>query len=122
MVFRGDLKEIPSKKIGSLVIHSSVQITSQAIAALSENGCSISWVNGVDKLICSTDCDNIGHVQRRKHQYRLTDNMRFRLSISKSIIISKLLSHCEVLSSNCISIDFGNIPSLKDSDEEFLVI
>lgn len=26
------------------------------------------------------------------------------------------------LSSNCISIDFGNIPSLKDSDEEFLVI
>lgn len=93
------LKEIPLKKIGSLVIHSSVQITSQAIAALSENGCSISWVNGVDKLICSTDCDNIGHVQRRKHQYRLTDNMRFRLSISKSIIISKLLSHCEVLRS-----------------------
>ena len=84
MVFRGDLKEIPLKKIGSLVIHSSVQITSQAIAALSENGCSISWVNGVDKLICSTDCDNIGHVQRRKHQYRLTDNMRFRLSISNT--------------------------------------
>ena len=28
------LKEIPLKKIGSLVIHSSVQITSQAIAAL----------------------------------------------------------------------------------------
>ncbi|MGN0607618.1 MAG: CRISPR-associated endonuclease Cas1 [Oscillospiraceae bacterium] len=91
------LKEIPINTVDSLVIHSSVQITSQAVIGLSNNNCPISWINGVDKLICSTCCDNVGHVLRKKHQYRLMDNMKFRIGISRKIIVSKLLSQLEVL-------------------------
>ena len=91
------LNEIPINLVDSLAVHSSVQITSQTITALSKNNCPVSWFDGINKLICSTDCDNIGHVLRRKHQYKLIDNARFRIGLSRKIIISKLISQYDTL-------------------------
>ena len=80
-----ELAQFPLGLIESAVVHTSVQISSQAVAALSRKGVKITWVNMADEIVCCTSADNPRYCTRRKGLYRMADDKAASLNISKIV-------------------------------------
>ena len=76
---QSESKEIPIGLIESLSLHKSVQITSQAICALSTDGIDISWLSG-GNILCRTF--GSGNVIRQKLQFEALHNKKFLLRMA----------------------------------------
>lgn len=92
IVEKGDrcLNLIPFELIDSLLVGSTVQITSAALIGLSQKGVGVFWVNSENKIVCCLSCDEAGQVCKRKAQYDLMDNERFRTGLSRRIVSAKI--------------------------------
>ncbi len=80
-------KEIPIGMIKSLAIGRNVQMTSQAICTLSEEGIDIAWISA-GKLVCRTYGNE--NVIRQKYQFDFLNNVTLTLMLAKRNIIAKI--------------------------------
>ena len=72
-----EVKKLPLGWIESVCLHKSVQITSQAICRLSEEGISIAWLSS-DCVVCQTF--GVGNVLRQKQQFDALHNAELILT------------------------------------------
>lgn len=84
------LKSIPFELIDSLLVGSTVQITSAALIELSAKGIGVSWIDNENKIVCCLSVDGVGQIAKRKAQYDLLDNERFKTGFSRSIVSAKI--------------------------------
>jgi CRISPR/Cas system-associated endonuclease Cas1 len=61
-----EVKKFPLGLLKSICLHKNVQITSQAICRLCEEGISIAWISS-DRIVCQTF--GTGNVLRQKQQF-----------------------------------------------------
>lgn len=115
-----ELAQFPLGLIESAVVHTSVQISSQAVAALSRKGVKITWVNMADEILCCTSADSPRYCTRRKGLYRMADDKAASLNISKRIIRAKIDSQAEMLVSMGQCSDEGSA-RLKALSEKVMI-
>ena len=82
-----EVKKFPLGLLKSICLHKNVQITSQAICRLCEEGISIAWISS-DRIVCQTF--GTGNVLRQKQQFDILHNDEFILNLSKRNIRAKI--------------------------------
>ncbi len=82
-----EVKKFPLGLLKSICLHKNVQITSQAICRLCEEGISIAWISS-DRIVCQTF--GTGNVLRQKQQFDILHNDKFILNLSKRNIHAKI--------------------------------
>ena len=82
-----EVKKFPLGLLESICLHKNVQITSQAICRLCEEGISIAWISS-DRIVCQTF--GTENVLRQKQQFDILHNDEFILNLSKRNICAKI--------------------------------
>ncbi len=89
-----EVKKLPLGWIESLCLHKSVQITSQAICSLSEEGINVSWLSS-DRIICQTF--GAGNVLRQKQQFDVLHDTDLILNLSKKNLCAKIKNQMKLV-------------------------
>lgn len=95
-----ELGKFPADMIETVAVHTSVQISSQSVAALSGKGIRVAWLNSADEIICCTSADSSRFYSRRKGLYRMSDDASLCLNISAGIINAKIMGQADTLISS----------------------
>lgn len=81
-----EVKKFSLGLLESICLNKNVQITSQAICRLCEEGISIAWISS-DRIVCQTF--GTGNVLRQKQQFAILHNDKFILNLSKKISVQR---------------------------------
>lgn len=92
-----ELGRFPIDMIESVAVHTSVQISSQAVAVLSGKGIKVVWINSADEIICCTSADSPRFYSRRKGLYRMSADTALCLTVSNRIISAKIIRQADTL-------------------------
>ena len=111
-----ELGRFPIGLVEAAAVHTSVQISSQAVAALSRQGVRIMWVNMSDEIICCTSADSPRFSARRKGLYRMSESPSVCIDISGRIIRTKINSQVDTLLSMgiCSTDETSHLRALSD--------
>lgn len=111
-----ELGRFPLGLVEAAAVHTSVQISSQAVASLSKQGVRIMWVNMSEEIICCTSADSPRFSARRKGLYRMSESPSVCIDISGRIIRAKINSQTDTLLSMgiCSSDDTAHLRALSD--------
>ena len=80
---------IPSHGVESVVLHGSVQVSTQAIRRLAEHGIAVHWMT-VTGFHHSSLVSGSGKVQRRLRQYAAMSDGETRLRLSKALVAARV--------------------------------
>lgn len=82
--------DIPCESLEGLVIFDKVQISSQAIAAILQQGVFITWITGRGEYIGRLESPFATNVDRQKQQMLLSMNDEYKLAIAKQFVNAKV--------------------------------
>ena len=84
------LLEMPLYQIESIMVIGNVQLTSQAVQALLQNGIDVVYMTFSGKYLGRTAAEASKNIFLRLAQYEIYQNMEKRLAFAKQIVFSKI--------------------------------
>lgn len=90
------LASVPFKDVAHVVLSSAAQMSSQLLVALMESGRGVSWLSFGGRYVGSAQPPLAKNFHLRRAQYRLMDDEARCLSLSRSVVVAKLVN-CRTL-------------------------
>lgn len=87
-------REIPIGNIDSISINKNVQITSQAICKICDEGIGISWFTG-NRFVCQTQGYGKENIIKVRNQFAVLDDKAFALNLARKNVFSKISNQLE---------------------------
>lgn len=111
-------KEVPLASVDSLSLLGNVQISTQAVKTLSEQGIPVAYLSAAGRMIAFIDpLDSVSSLVRRKQVHVLEDPSK-SLELAKALIVAKITSQRKMLQRNASQIDPVVLRSLEFQAEE----
>lgn len=93
----GNERSVPIEKVTCITLFGNIQLTTQTITALLIRGIPVTWLSKDGKFFGRLDSTSNINIFRQKKQFRCSDNLDFRLELSKLIVNAKILNQRTVL-------------------------
>lgn len=94
------LREVPVHDIEHLALFGGVHVTPQALGLLLAEGKSVAWHTTSGRLLARAEAVGRPNLEVRRQQYRAADDVAVRLSIGRSLLLSKLRNQRTLLRRN----------------------
>ncbi len=94
------LKEIPLTNVESLSLLGSVQISTQAVHALADNGIPIAYLSSAGRLVALIDPLDSVSAEVRRAQVRQFDKANICLQIARAVVTAKIINQRTILMRN----------------------
>ena len=94
------VQEVPLASVEALALLGNVQISTQAVAALSDRGIPIAYLSGAGRLVAMIDPLDSVSAEVRRQQVRTLDKPQACLELSRALVVSKIINQRTLLMRN----------------------